>query len=667
MVPSSRSQPWQADSLHKKLGSLWQTLQKSLPVVIPAIPFSVVIFAVLGYTLSQFMRPFAASAWTVTLLLSLALSLTIIAATKVVFNATASPHPSSSTATVKGALPGFLKQLLPYLVLVPGICALVLSPRLQISFHGYFHAGYVYQLLNGYVPPENPILPGYPANIYWLYHALIAALVNLFEIAPPVASLGINLLAAGLAITFTAGIIHQFDLKQRGPVMAVFVLLALFGTNLFGILHVVLVRVFQIDVISLFLPGVAYLPEQPGTVSYYLEPMAFGHARLSNLWHKFLNFNGFPLGITYYTLALLVMVKAWPRQIRIQEAINLVVAVLGGLAFHTTTGLFMAVVIPTAALGAWLTCRLRPQIRVSRAGLALLLAAFVSSLPILVYVYRAAQALPMENQLAWLNLINLFSIGLAIYPLIPFFILGAGRAFRERDGATVFLAFTAAIGFALASVAVLPENNQYKFIYLAAIPTALVSITAIASLLDSPNGKSILAGKVSLGVITVLLSANLIYVGTGYLTSAWFQDKSFQFSGRHVLLHNDERFGDLFNWMRDNTSPETIVVVPPVHKADTEVFLVAERLPYVAEWDEFAARIPEYEARLMAIEVFYAADSTSGQRADAAEYICRSRLNRPVIFVVPKYYMTPAGPDEIGLGLLYPGAQAHLLQCEEVY
>ena len=46
-------------------------------------------------------------------------------------------------------------------------------------------AAMTYEILNGHIPPENVLLPGTVAIFYWPYHALLAALSQIFDSPPP--------------------------------------------------------------------------------------------------------------------------------------------------------------------------------------------------------------------------------------------------------------------------------------------------------------------------------------------------------------------------------------------------------------------------------------------------------------------------------------------------
>ncbi|MEW6329780.1 MAG: hypothetical protein AB1468_06755, partial [Candidatus Micrarchaeota archaeon] len=133
-----------------------------------------------------------------------------------------------------------------YLLLVPILLLLLFLPSLQIGYHGLFHSGYVYDILERGLPPENVTLPGYPANDYWPYHVYLALLVTLFQVPPPFASALSNILLLGLACLWVAAIWGRLQRDQTTP-PAFYVLFPLLGANLFFFLNAFLPASFAPD------------------------------------------------------------------------------------------------------------------------------------------------------------------------------------------------------------------------------------------------------------------------------------------------------------------------------------------------------------------------------------------------------------------------------------
>ncbi|HVP57161.1 MAG TPA: hypothetical protein VMU02_03600, partial [bacterium] len=61
----------------------------------------------------------------------------------------------------------------------------VLNPEFRVySFHSFMHAGIIYQILNGNIPPTDPLLAGHAVAYPWGGHLIAAGLSRVFDITP---------------------------------------------------------------------------------------------------------------------------------------------------------------------------------------------------------------------------------------------------------------------------------------------------------------------------------------------------------------------------------------------------------------------------------------------------------------------------------------------------
>jgi hypothetical protein len=76
-------------------------------------------------------------------------------------------------------------------------------------------------------------LPGYPANVYWAYHALLALVVQVLGTPIPLASILLNVFSLFVVLILAVQILDRLQLLPRtyaaASLAAVFVP---FGTNL---------------------------------------------------------------------------------------------------------------------------------------------------------------------------------------------------------------------------------------------------------------------------------------------------------------------------------------------------------------------------------------------------------------------------------------------------
>jgi hypothetical protein len=52
------------------------------------------------------------------------------------------------------------------------------------SSHGLWHASIVYQIMNGSLPPNNPLLGGEPLFYPWAHHAVVAGISQVLRLSP---------------------------------------------------------------------------------------------------------------------------------------------------------------------------------------------------------------------------------------------------------------------------------------------------------------------------------------------------------------------------------------------------------------------------------------------------------------------------------------------------
>jgi len=407
-----------------------------------------VIFGISGYICSQAIENPGIEIWGIIFIAALLGALLSLLYFK--------PHPE-----VSGRFPiqYFIFGLIPFLVLLPGVVALLSSVRVQLSAHGSFHLGYIYQILNGLAPPENAVLPGYPANVYWLFHALIATLTEIFNTPPPLIAALLNIAALIISLYWIRKILYLLGLANRNSfITSCYTLLILFSTNLFGALHVAL----------------NYILNKGYSKGSLIESVTYesmrlgGDQRLVSLMKKFFNFSGAPLGILYFTFALYLSVRISKGNLTSKNILLLAIAISGALMFHTITGIYMLIIIPLSIFISLLItnkqciCAYFKNIQ-STELLLVVLGIPILFIPTAHYIYLAASAMPVQTKIGTSIGYNLMSILYTVYPLIPLSFFGAYRYHKKKLDGTALLCIASILGYILAILLDLPDQNQYKF------------------------------------------------------------------------------------------------------------------------------------------------------------------------------------------------------------
>jgi len=556
--------------------------------------------------------------------------------------------------------------LIPYLTLVPGFTALLLSTRVQLSVHGGFHTGYIFQILHGFSPPENVVLPGYGANIYWLYHALLAVFSYIYNIAPPLASAVVNLGGLIGALYWIRKSIGMIALNNKNSLITSFYsLLVLFGASLFGAIHVLVTNIIRgkLNLHILFYP------------LQYDGMLLDGDKRLLTLLKKFLNFNGTSLGILYFAFCIYISLLILKKRLTTKRILLLAIAISGALIFHTISGLFALAIIPLSLLISLIYAERKNLVDYlyntkAIEWLFLLITCFILFAPVFHHIYLGSKALPKNSQVGTSIFYNIESILSTVYPLLPLSILGVYVKYRKLSGIILFISAVSILGYILSIILELPGDNQYKFIFSSTIAVSILSVIGLDYLYYNLKGNLRLAGKTVFYITFVILAFNIMSVGFSYLNSSKYEDTFYYTKDKEILLKDGfDKYNDVYNWIRDNTPSNTIVIMPLPTKGTVakkegrlhgNIFIIAQRLPYVANGLLFAKGIPEFHNRLNNIKLFYSNKTPLDKKIEILNGFKEFSNQRQSILFIPKENLNLLEPHLRDLKLIYSGKEADL-------
>lgn len=489
-----------------------------------------------------------------------------------------------------------------YVILLPAVLLLLFVPGVQFGYHGLFHSGYVYDIFLRGLPPENVTLPGAPANDYWPYHLYLALLAAIFNAPPPFVSALSNILILGMALLWMSAIWKTHRLETPS---AFEVLFPLFGANLFYLLNLLLARWLKFPA--------EWRPD----------------ARLDLPLIRFVNFNGFSLGILFFLAALFIALRILREGETLRDATLLIF--LGGSAilFHATTGVYLFAALIPSLIAARLLDRSRPLPSASsltRSGFALagwILLPVIFLLPPGLFLLRSAAALGAKTTLELFSPKDLSSIFVMIYPAAPFFFVGMKMAWKERQTSRLFLAILSLWGFLLAFFIALPDGNEYKFIHLSSIAFLMVALAGIKEVASHSARR----GRAVFAVVLIALVVNTLFGSWAiYDTYSRRHNLNVSYRATHVTLEQADF--EPFAWIRDNTPPETIIVQPLTSK-DWNYGYFSERLPYVVFGHIYNESLPETAIRVEQMERLYDPAVPLAERIAIVNAI-RQMLKRPI-------------------------------------
>ncbi|MCY4147062.1 MAG: hypothetical protein OXE95_09870 [Chloroflexi bacterium] len=541
-----------------------------------------------------------------------------------------------------------LLPLLPLLVFLPLFHAELTSPTLQILNHGDMHVGYVHQLLYHATPPENIFVPGHPANFYWLYHALLAALVKATGWAPPLVASLVNIISICSSFYWLARVLVALGLAKRHTLwLGLLIVLVYCAVNITGAL----------TLLQKWLDG-AY---HSNSLRIMLLPGA--DSRLHSVMGKVMNFTSTAVGIMCFIASLQICLRflrgkldwldlvllsacvALCLAVRHTAALSIVVALLGGGAAVGFGLIFdrRAVGTPPLQLAKATIRRLRPHF----VAIWLVISAFLS-LPLLHYYERfiATNVDGFSVQLFYPANINM--LGAALLVFLPLLALQTVYALRDRSWLSLFLPVSAWLGLLLTAVLILPNGDQHKAVYYVAILVALSALQILARSWDR--------GRIQPVKLFVLCLGALAIVKVGQVTryyDARARQLEFVYDSGHITYMDGERM-PAYTWIRENTPADAILVLPlTVHKYE---HMLHERQVYVRKaqyW--FTDNIPSYDRRVTHVQELLSMETTAADYYSIIDAMRAELPGRALYAVLADSDAALAVIMDVGAEMVYEG------------
>jgi hypothetical protein len=169
---------------------------------------------------------------------------------------------------------------------LPPALLFFLAPGMRVyGYHGFIQSGIAYQILNGSLPPNSPLLAGVPGTYPWAGALVVAGIAKTLGISLFWASAALSILAliALLLATYKIGLLVTGDAES-----------SLFGTAL-----------------SLYaFTFTQTVPDNPIKDSLRaLLPLPFEEPRGAPILEKFNGCTAFPLGIALYAIGFVFLLQ----------------------------------------------------------------------------------------------------------------------------------------------------------------------------------------------------------------------------------------------------------------------------------------------------------------------------------------------------------------------
>ena len=285
----------------------------------PLFVIALALYVSVGYLLSLLM-PMRVEHWLMLLIFAVCASLVAMLANAFPVSGKGSQRRDRVTWRV-------LAPMLPLFIFVPVFQAEFAKPVLQILNHGDLHVGYVHELLHRSTPVHNIYVPGYPANYYWLYHAILAALVKLTSLAPPLVASLLTLLAILSSLLWLGKSLSLLKLaKPRTVSLGALVILVYCALNIAGVFNL--------------LGPLAEGAEIPNT----LRHMNFAGAdrRLHSVLGKVMNFTTMSLAIMCFSATLYACLRIVHGHIQRSSLVLISASAILAIALQPIVALYIA-------------------------------------------------------------------------------------------------------------------------------------------------------------------------------------------------------------------------------------------------------------------------------------------------------------------------------------
>lgn len=511
------------------------------------------------------------------------------------------------------------------LILLIGLISLLFSVPNQISYHGYFHSAYVYEILKGNIPPQNVTLPGYPANYYWLYHGLLAVISLLLNIPPMLSSTLLNIISLIGILRF----IYLF-IRRSYPASRLqsfyFSFLILFGSNLLGFF-------------LLFISGGRLLPALGMAITSRIDDRIL----LGGLISKFLNFNAFPLALLFFFYLINLFSNILNEKIERRHLILFSFLCGGLLYYHATTGLFVMLIIPSSLfITGLLTCTfhlkslpdiIKNLIIMEKQNFFIYIFIFLGLFATpLSYVYQSSLYLPTPTTILELLDKDIFSIVVSGSVLFPFAAMEAVKSFRFKNVRGIYFSGIVVLGYTLTMFLNFPDYNDYKFIYLSGIALSFLTVGYFFSRQQSKRDNTLAH------IIMLLVICSLFYQEARYIHIFLYNSSGFSYTGINVNIppfnSTAKTYLDSWEWIRKKSDPNSIII-QPIFTKNSNIEYLYQRLPFVVDGDIYNMGFENTKIRINLLTQFYNANEKIENKEQIIRQIIHEMPSASFLLIYP--------------------------------
>ncbi len=587
------------------------------------------------------------------------------------------------------------------------------SPAHQIQSHADLYISYVHELLYRETPAESVYIAGYRANFYWLYHAVLAALVQLTGLAPPQLAQILNVLAVCGSFYWLSEIIVGLGLAQRRALrLGCLVVLAYCAVNLTGALTLLgsLLEEGAIPsgVRSMLLSGADRRLHSVMTKVTEPSSTALGILCFIAALHFCLRFTQGKLDrlglvilsacvalslaarqsatlyiglVIFVGVALAAIIVTFDKRhdsrslglVAFSVGVSLCIVLRTFLVLYA--GLALAIIFSTICLAVVLGKRAR-QLALSLVVdtvrslqprfLALWLVVSVGlTLPLLHYYSQFTSVNQIGVNINTYSVYNNQMLLAALLLLLPLFLLQSFYARRSKNWPQYAVQVCGWLALLLTSLLELPNDDQHKAVYYVCILIAISALLALQTLEVKTGRAGKMAARWLLMCFVILAFAKLIFVTqeNNRVAARW----RFAYDGSHIVFLDGPIGGErmpAYDWLRQHSPVDAVLVLPfSVHHFER---ILHERRSYARPkgfW--FTDNIPDYPVRVEHVLRLYDKETSAHAYHDLLRDMQEQLPGRDLYAVLADSDVAPAVMADAGAELAYEdahgGAHVYLL------
>lgn len=434
------------------------------------------------------------------------------------------------------------------LLVFTGILVLVykLNPNNRIySYHGFMHAGIVYQILNGEIPPSNAVMAGTKLTYPWGYEYIAAGITDIFDITPFYTFAIINIISLLVCMVVIYKISRLLIKDDKANILSV--IISLFGSTVLN------------SYLVMYLNRINIVARTPGVP----------------VWEKFSNINGIPLGLIFYLLFLYSVIRIFvDRKCRLMALLFLLsVAGCGFVYPQFLPGIMASGVLVCLVNLLWH--------RKENLGLyvrkSLLIIGLLTISGLIVYPYVSSIGSSAKGSIELFNVKSLSLNGvtylIVCFPILLVIFLSRRFLGKNLDKRVliIILAVIAAT-FCCYIFIHLPLTNEYKFLMLSMVTLGILGGVSFGAMRQRWN-KSIVFMLLLIFVFPAFSSIYTKLRHYEHLPSRYVE------KGKYIYSKNVEE-NELYEWIRRETNTDDVFI-------DSELVLpVLAQRPLFVAWNK---------------------------------------------------------------------------------